>query len=147
MKPHHIWVAALLAGCVGRSMSDVYNVSSAAPSPDVFACVRDSLKTVGFRQTSYDTDEYRLIAQRYNEDVTRPDVMFRRLIDRVEFEIDPGTEGAMTQVTATAKTFAELSTQRGPTEEQEKTSDIARQAAQSLLDKCVSPVDSTKVPG
>jgi len=46
-----------------------------------------------------------------------------------------------------AKTFAEYNTHRGPTEEQEKTSVTAQTAAQTLIQKCSQPVDSTSVPG
>ena len=40
----------------------------------------------------------------------------------------PGTGDTITEITGDAKTFAEYSTQRGPTEEQEKTSETAQQA-------------------
>ena len=36
---------------------------------------------------------------------------------------------------------------RGPTEEQERTSETARAAAQSIVNKCSRPVDSLSVPG
>ncbi len=141
-----VWLIPLLAGC-GGNLGAAYDVGTGTPAPDVFACVRDSLRTVGFRQTSNDVDDYRLTAVRYDDEARRADVQFRRLVERLEFEVAPGTGEAMTRVTATAKTFAELATQRGPTEQQEKTSQSTREAAESLMKKCTSPVDSTQVPG
>jgi hypothetical protein len=140
------WLLLTVAGC-GGALATSYDVSSAAPTPDVFGCLRDSLRTVGFTQSSYDLNDYRLTAVRYDNEATRPDVQFHRLVERLEFEVGPGADGSLTRVTGTASTFAELATQRGPTEQQEKTSERTREAGQALLDKCTSPVDSTKVPG
>ena len=142
-----LWVLPLLAGCGGRSMNALYDVSTASPAPDVFQCLRERIPKVGFSQTSYDLDAQRLTAVRYDNESRRPDVQFRRLVDRLEFDVNPGSEGAVTKITATARTFQELSTQRGPTEQQENPSKTATEAARTLIDQCGTPVDSTKVPG
>lgn len=133
---------ALLAGCAGRPLASTQTGTSPLPAPDVYGCLRDRLKTVGFTQTSYDVDEMRLSARRYDETVRRPDVQFRRLVDRITFEVTPGSEGVVTAISGDAMTFAEYSTHRGPTEEQEKTSGGAQQAVRQLIDACSSPVDS-----
>ena len=117
------------------------------PAPDAFECLRNQLKSVGFAQTSYDADEMRITARKYDETVRRPDVTFRRLVDRLEMQVAPGTGDAITNIAVDAKTFAEYNTHRGPTEEQEKTSTTAQTAAQTLIQKCSQPVDSTSVPG
>jgi hypothetical protein len=89
----------------------------------------------------------RITARRFDETVRRPDVTFRRLVDRLEIQVAPGTGNAVTNIAVDAKTFAEYNTHRGPTEEQEKTSTTAQTAAQTLIQKCSQPVDSTSVPG
>jgi hypothetical protein len=64
-------------------------------------------------------------------------VRFHRLVDRLEIEAVPASGGsAMTQLTVTARTFAELATQRGPTEEQERPSETVRKAAQKIVERC-----------
>lgn len=141
------WVLPLLAGCGARSMNATYDASTALPAPDVFQCLRERIPKVGFSQTSYDLDAQRLTAQRYDNNARRPDVQFRRVVDRLEFDVGPGSEGAVTKLVVTAKTYAELTTQRGPTEQQEKPSKTVTEAAQALIDQCGTPVDSTKVPG
>ena len=141
------WVLPLLAGCGARSMNATYDASTASPAPDVFQCLRERIPKVGFTQTSYNLDTQRITAQRYDYKERRPDVQFRRLVDRLEFDVGPGSEGAVTKVTTTAQTFQELITQRGPTEQQEKPSKTVTEAAQTLIDQCGTPVDSTKVPG
>ncbi len=138
---------ALLAGCAGGNLAQTGSVASAAPAPDAYACVRDQIKAVGFTQSSYDTDAMRVTARKFNETLRRPDVNFRRMVDRLEIEVTPGTEGEVSRITVVAKTFAELTTQRGPTEEQERTSEAASTAARTILDKCSGqPAPAEVVP-
>jgi hypothetical protein len=136
-----------LAGCVGGALAASYSETSPAPAPDAFACIRDQLKAVGFTQSSLDTDELRVTAKKYDETARRPDVQFRRIVDRLSFDVDPGSGGAITHISGEAATFGEFTTQRGPTEVQEKTSDVARKAADTIVRKCSAPVDSTQAPG
>jgi hypothetical protein len=107
------------------------------------------LKNVKFDQTSYDVTDYRLTARKYNEDVRRPDVTFRRLVDRLEITVAPGGGAdSVSVLSVVARTFGEWVNQRGPTETQEETSETARSAAQTIADKCRrAPVDSASVPG
>jgi hypothetical protein len=139
---------ALLAGC-GRQQPLATSLSgpSPMPGPDAFTCLRDQLKTTGFTQSSYDVGEMRLTARKIDDEARRPDIQFRRIIDRIEVQVKPGTGDAITEITGEAKTFAEYSTHRGPTEEQEKTSETAKQALQTLIDKCGAPVDSVTRQG
>jgi hypothetical protein len=140
-------IGMAVLGCAGGTRTTSLTGTSPVPAPDAFTCVREQLKTVGFVQTSYDTEELRITARKFDETTRRPDVQFRRMVDRLEIEVAPGTGGAVTSIRVDAKTFAELSTHRGPTEEQETTSATARDAAQTILQKCSQPVDSTSVPG
>lgn len=138
----------LAAGCVGGQMTSSYMAASPAPTPDVFACVRGQLKANKFDQTSIDVNDNRLTARKYDETVRRPDVTFRRLVDRLEIEVSPGAGGdSVTSLSVKARTFEETVNQRGPTETQERTSETARAAAQTIVDKCSHPVDSLSVPG
>ncbi len=127
--------AVLLAGC-GGAMTTTLTGTSPVPTPDAFACVRGQLKALDFRQSSLDNNENRVTARQYDETVRRPDVSFRRLVDRLEIEVAPGADGAVTTLTVKASTFAELTTQRGPTEVQERTSERARTAAEAIVKKC-----------
>lgn len=140
----------VLAGCVGGTMDQSVSTASPVPAPDAFACARDQIKAVGFTQSSYDTEELRVTARKHNETVRRPDVNFRRMVDRLEIEVAPGAGGEVSRITVVAKTFAELTTHRGPTEEQERTSETARSAAQTIIQKCgdlAAPADSVVPQG
>jgi hypothetical protein len=144
-----VLAATLLAGCAGGQYAQSVTAASAAPAPDAFACVRDQVKAVGFTQSSYDTDQLRVTARKNNENVRRPDVQFRRLVDRLEIDVAPGSGGELSRITVVARTMAELTTHRGPTEEEEKPSETARAAAQAILDKCggdVTPAADSVVP-
>jgi hypothetical protein len=140
-------VGLAIVGCAGGTRTTSLSGTSPAPAPDAFECLRNQLKAVGFAQTSYDTDQLRITARKFDETVRRPDVTFRRLVDRLEIQVAPGTGNAITNIAVDAKTFAEYNTHRGPTEEQDKTSTTALSAAQTLIQKCSQPVDSTSVPG
>ncbi len=136
-----------LAACVGGRLATKVSDTSPAPAPDVFECARGQLKTVGFTQSSYDADRLRVTAKKYDESQRRPDTQFRRMVDRLAIEVDPASDGAVSAITVEATTYAEMTTQRGPTEVEEKASATAREAAQTILQKCRQPVDSTSVPG
>ena len=69
------------------------------------------------------------------------------MVDRLEVEVAPGDGRSCLRHHESTPTFAELTTQRGPTEVQEKASATARAAAQTILQKCSQPVDSLTVPG
>jgi hypothetical protein len=143
-----LFMILLTAGCVGGQMTSSYMAASPSPTPDVFACVRGQLKANRFDQTSIDVNDNRLTARKYDETVRRPDVTFRRLVDRLEIEVAPGAGGdSLTMLSVKARTFGETVNQRGPTETQERTSETARGAAQSIVDKCSRQVDSLSVPG
>jgi len=142
-------VVSLFAGalaCVGGSLTTTATQPSPAAAPDAFSCVRDQLKKVGFNQTAYDADRLWVSARRFDETQRRPDTQFRRMVDRLTIEVAPGTGEALSTITAEASTFVELTTQRGPTEVQEKTSDTARAAAQTILQNCSRSADSLAVP-
>jgi hypothetical protein len=141
-------ITLLTAACVGGQMTSSYQAASPSPTPDVFACVRKQLKVNKFDQTSIDVNDNRLTARKYDEAARRPDVTFRRLVDRLEIEVAPGAGGdTVTTLSVVARTFAETVNQRGPTETQEKTSQTAQTASQAIVDSCSHPVDSLSVPG
>jgi hypothetical protein len=62
-------------------------------------------------------------------------VQFRRLANRLEVEVAPDASG-QTGIDVQSHTFAEYTTQRGPTEIEEKASDQVKADAQKLLDAC-----------
>jgi hypothetical protein len=140
-------VLALTAGCVGASMTTTLTGTSPVPTPDAFSCVREQLKALEFSQTALDLKDYRVAAKKFDLSTRQADTQFRRMVDRLEVRVAPGTGNDMTALEVDAMTFAELTTQRGPTEVQERTSETARSAAQTLLDKCSAASDTTLVPG
>jgi hypothetical protein len=135
--PASVATLCVLAGCAAGSLDSTLTAASPSPMPDVFACAKQQVKALDFDQASLDVKDYRLTAKRYDETVTRPDVRFHRLVDRLEIETVPASGGgALTKLTVTARTFADLATQRGPTEEQERPSETVRNAAQKIVERC-----------
>ena len=128
-------VAALGVGCGAPSYTITATAATPTPVLDVFSCVRTRLEPLEFRQSSLDVDMHRVTARRYDETVRRPDVKFRRMVDVLEIEVQAGATG-QTALVVQSKTLAEYFTERGPTLEQETTSERARAAGQSVLDAC-----------
>jgi hypothetical protein len=146
-SPARLVALCLLAACNNAPLARTLTATSPAPAPDVFQCAREQLKAIRFDQSSIDLDARRLTARRYDEKARRPDVQFRRVVDRLEIEAVPSAESGVTTLEVIARTFGEYTTQRGPTENEEKTSETALSAAQTILQKCSQPVDSLSVPG
>jgi|SRR5438477_12741593 len=146
-SPACLVTICLLAACSNAPMTTSLTAASPSPAPDVFACARGQLKAIDFDQTSLDLKDQRLTARRIDYTQRRPDVQFNRILDRLEIEAVPSGGASATTLTVNARTFAEYTTQRGPTEVQERTSDTARKAAQTLIEHCGGQVAPSAAQG
>lgn len=135
---YRVWFAGtlLLAACAQRFAAETSVRTSASPD-ETFACVRKQLDTLGYKRTSYDTDARRINATKIDEKTRRPDTQFRRMLDKLEVEVSPQADG-QTSMQVAGRTFAEYTTQRGPTEVEEKASQEVRSASQQLVERCRS---------
>jgi hypothetical protein len=97
--------------------------------------VKRQLTSLGYRQTSIDTDQHRITGTKIDTKPRRPDTQFRRMLDRLEVQVAPEADG-QTSIDIQGRTFAEYTTQRGPTEVEEKASAEVQTAAQQLLQQC-----------
>jgi len=128
--------AVLLAGC-GKALSTPASTRTSAGPDDTFACVKKQLGELGYRQTSSDMSEHRITATKIDSKSRRPDVQFRRILDKLDVDVSAAADG-QTSIDVLPRTFAEYTTQRGPTEEQEKASELVKADAQLLLERCRS---------
>jgi hypothetical protein len=135
---YRVWFAGtlLLAGCAQRFAAETTIRTSASPD-QTFDCVRNQLDTLGYKRSSYDTDARRINATKIDEKTRRSDTQFRRLLDKLEVEVSPQADG-QTSMQVTGRTFADYTTQRGPTEVEEKASQEVRSASQQLVERCRS---------
>jgi hypothetical protein len=128
--------AVLLAGC-GKALSTPLSGATSAGPEDTFVCVKKQLGELGYRQTSSDVPEHWVTATKIDSKSRRPDVQFRRILDKLDVDVSAGADGR-TSIEALPRTFAEYTTQRGPTEVQEKASELVKADAQQLLERCRS---------
>jgi hypothetical protein len=128
--------ALLLVGCGGHLASPVNARTSAGPE-ETFDCVKEQLKELGYKQNSIDTDARRITATKIDQKTRRSDTQFRRILNKLEVEVAPQADG-QTGIQVTGRTFAEYTTQRGPTEVEEKASDEVRAAQQQIVERCRS---------
>jgi hypothetical protein len=126
----------LVFGCSQRLATAASTRSSAGPQ-DTFDCVKRQLTDLGYKQSSIDVDEHRISAVKIDMNSRRPDTQFRRLLDRLDVEVAAEADG-QTSIAATGRTFAEYTTQRGPTEVEEQPSKEVKAATEQLLQKCRS---------
>jgi hypothetical protein len=93
------------------------------------------MPNLGYKQTSIDTDERRISGTKLDLNSRRPDTQFRRMLNRLDIEVAPEANG-QTSIAVQARTFAEYTTQRGPTEVEEKPSEEVKTASQQLVNRC-----------
>jgi hypothetical protein len=135
---HGVWFAGfLLLSACAQSLGAKSTIQTSATPDQTFECARNQLDTLGYKRTSYDTDARRVNATKIDQKARRADTQFRRLLDKLEVEVMPQSDG-QTGLQVTGHTYAEYTTQRGPTEIEEKASQEVRSAAQQLLDRCRS---------
>ena len=124
----------LLPACGQHYAAPASGQTSSAPDA-AFECIRRQLPILEYKQSSLDAAEHRITAQKYDLEARRSDVQFRRLINRMEVEVGANA-GGQTSIDVTTHTFAEYTTQRGPTEVEEKASPEVKEDAQKLLKAC-----------
>lgn len=129
--------AIALSGCGQKSFAAPASARTSASPDDTFACVKKQLGELGYKQTSSDVAEHRITATKIDYKSRRPDVQFRRILNKLDVDVSAEADG-QTGIQALGRTFAEYSTHRGPTEEEEKASDQVASDAQTLLERCRS---------
>ena len=136
---YRLWFAGTIAlvGCGQKSFSTPVSMSTSAGPDETFACVRKQLGELGYKQTSLDTPELRITASKVDYKTRRPDVQFRRMMEKLEVDVGAEADG-QTSIQARGRTFGEYSTHRGPTEVEENASKQVKSDTQTLLDRCRS---------
>jgi hypothetical protein len=126
----------LLAACAQRFAVPSTTQTSAGPD-ETFECAKKQMAALSYRQTSIDVDTRRINGTKVDQESRRPDTQFRRILNKLEIEVTPQADGH-TGLKVLGRTVAEYTTQRGPTEVDEKASEEVRNAAQQLLKQCGS---------
>ena len=136
---HRVWLVAAVAlsACGQKLYSDPVSTSTSAGPEDTYACVKKQLGALGYKQTSNDVAEFRVTATKFDYESRRPDVQFRRMVNKLDVDIAPEANGT-TSIKALGRTFAEYTTQRGPTEQEEKGSEQVKSDTKALLERCRS---------
>lgn len=131
-------MAALLllpAGC-GSTLYLAVDGTSPRPPVEVFDCVRAQIPVLGYTQTSFDLEDHRISARKFDWSTRAADTQFRRMIERLSIEIGKAEAGA--QLKIAGHTFAEFMTQRGSTEVEQQASAGVKAAAQAIMETCGS---------
>jgi hypothetical protein len=136
---HHrgLWTGALLlAGCGQRLAAPISARTSAGPD-ETLECVKQQFKVLGYKQSSIDVDAHRISGTKIDDKTRRADTQFHRMLNKIDVEVAPQADG-QTGIDVRGRTFAEYSTQRGPTEVEEKASNEVTTAQQQIAERCRS---------
>ena len=136
---HRVWIVAavVVTACGQNTYSTATRTSTTAGPDETYACVKKQLGELGYKQTSNDADELRVTGSKFDYESRRPDVQFRRMVNKLEVDVAPDADGTTT-INALGRTFAEYSTQRGPTEQEEKPSRQVQSDTETLFERCRS---------
>jgi hypothetical protein len=126
-----------LVGCGQKSYSTPVSMHTSASPDQTYACVRKQLGELGYKQSSLDTPELRVTASKIDNESRRPDVQFRRMVEKLEVDVAAEANG-QTSIQVLGRTFGEYATHRGPTEVEENASKQVKADAQTLLERCRS---------
>jgi len=137
LRSYPVLGGLVLLGCGGvhGSLPIALSASPASSPPQAIACARAKVDTLGYQLTSFDETDFRLTARKNDYNAHRADPKFRRNVDRLEVEAAPGADGN-TKLSVIGRTYAEYSTERGPTEVEESASPDVRNASQAVVDIC-----------
>ena len=127
----------LLGACGGAQYVTLTATPAAAPA-DVTDCVRSTLNKIHYSVQSFDATDFRIVARRINDSTSRAEPQFRRIINRMEIDAAPSADGK-TDLKVVGHTLAEYSTQRGPTETEEKASAAVNEDVQAIIQACGTP--------
>jgi len=135
---HRLWLAAVVAvsGC-SKQFATPSEIRTTAAPEQVFECVKQQLTALEYKQTSIDTDDLRINGAKVDAKTRRADTQFRRMLNKLEVDIGAEADG-QTSLKVVPKTFAEYTTQRGPTEVQEQSSAEVQADAKTLQERCKS---------
>jgi hypothetical protein len=126
--------SALLVFACGRPRETSSVAPSQLPPPDAFQCVMKTFQTLGYQRTMYDQDERRTSARKENPDITFSSLQFRKTWDRLDVQVQAGTNG--TDIDVVSKTEVEYFRQNGKVLEPIEPSAEVQQAAQELQRRC-----------
>jgi hypothetical protein len=136
-RPSRLALAASLllpAGC-GGTLYLAIDATSPNPPVEVFDCVKSQIPILGYTQSSIDVEVQRLTAQKRDYDTRLSDTQFVYMFDRLVIEIAKASGGGA-RLTIRARTFAKMSTYRGPTDVEQSASPAVKEAAQKLREAC-----------
>jgi hypothetical protein len=129
--------AVVLAGCGQKTFSAPVTGRTSAGPEETYACVKKQLGELGYKQTSNDASDFRVTGNKFDYKIRRADVRFRRMVNKLAVIVAAESDG-QTGIEVEGTTFAEYSTHRGPTEEQEKASTQVNADAAQLIERCRS---------
>lgn len=136
---HHrvLWTGTLLLAACGQRLATPASARTSAGPEQTLDCVKQQFKELGYKQSSVDVDAHRISAAKIDEKAHRADTQFRRMLNKIDVEVAPQADG-QTGIEVRGRTFAEYTTQRGPTEVEEKASNEVTTAQQQIVERCRS---------
>ncbi len=128
--PYRLLVLLLAAGCA-RTLYAAYASTSPRAPDDVYRCLQDELRKLGFGRSQYDAGSRWIRAQRVDSTSQVSSGLYRRTVDLIEARARPDANGN-TSIELKVQSFDEFATTRGFTQEERPASGAARRDAQRV---------------
>ena len=125
---------SLLAACSSAMLLTLQGSSSAAPD-DVYTCVQEQFKTLGYRRMQYDALERWFVGQKEETDGGVASGQYRKTLNILDTRVRPDAAGTTT-LEITAKSLEEYSNARGIDRQERKPTNQVKLDARTLQQAC-----------
>ncbi len=123
-----------LPACSGTLYNTTRANTSGAPD-DVYQCVQNQLKTMGYRRMQYDAMDRWYLAEKEETGVQVSSGLYRKSWITLDTRVRPNADGT-TGLEITAHSYQEYASARGPDRTEQPVSTKAKLDAKSLHEAC-----------
>lgn len=124
----------VLPACAGRLYSATKTSTSGAPD-DVYQCVQNQFKTMGYRRIQFDAMDRWFLAEKEEAGVQVSSGLYRKTWMTLDTRVRPNADGT-TVLEITAHSYQEYASARGPDRTEQPVSSRAKLDAKALHEAC-----------
>lgn len=125
----------LLPGGCGGTLYLTMKGTPPGPPAEVFDCVKNQFKVLGYTVISVDVKDQRIAARKSDDETEVSDTRLEKNFDRLSIEVGKSADGGA-QLTIGAHSFSRVASKAGPWQTEIEASPAVKAAAQALLDAC-----------
>jgi hypothetical protein len=133
MRSRFVLLLALSVGCSGTLYQSYAGPANGTPD-EVYACVQEQLKTLGYGRTQFDSSERWYVAQKISRE-TNSSGLYRQTLDVLDTKVKSSAQSRVTLEIA-AHTYDQYANARGDDRQERAASDRVQADARTLGAAC-----------